>query len=352
MLDDLNNIKKIDKSDMHGTIVNFPDQIKKAVEIAESANIETFFKIDNVIITGMGASGISGDIAVSLFKDKIDVPIYVNKDYDIPKWARKDTLTFFYSYSGNTEETISAFKVAYQKKCRIICISSGGKLKELSEKRNIAHIKIPSGYQPRAAVAYSLFTLIVILKRVGLIKQEIDSDINETIDVIQDLIKKIDISVSEKNNFAKQIARNIYNSIPQIYAWGIYSPIATRWRQQFNENSKLISREETLPESCHNDIVGWSLNPEVSKYFSCIIFRDRNLESLHMTTRLNFLNKLFQNSTSNIIELSPHGKKRLSKIMYFLVLGDFVSFYLAILRNIDPTPIDIINDLKQRIKKL
>jgi len=149
-------------------------------------------------LTPANASGISGDIASSLYRDKIDVPFYVNKEYDLPKWARKDTLTIFFSYSGNTDETISAFKIASQKKCRIITISSGGKLQELSEKRGVTHITIPSGYQPRAAIAYSLFSLIVILKRVGLLRNEIETEINDTILIIKELIDSINKTVAEE----------------------------------------------------------------------------------------------------------------------------------------------------------
>ena len=352
MLDNIEKIQEIDKSNMLDTLIEFPNQIKEAVEIANAVNMETFFKIDNVIITGMGASGISGDIVSSLFRDKIDVPFYVNKEYDLPKWVRKDTLTIFFSYSGNTDETISAFKIASQKKCRIITISSGGKLQELSEKRGVTHITIPSGYQPRVAIAFSLFSLIVILKRVGLLRNEIETEINETIVLIKELVDSINKTIVEEQNPAKQIARRIFNNIPQIYGWGIYSPIATRWRQQFNENSKVIARAETIPESNHNDIVGWSLNPEVSKNFSCILFRDRDMESLAMSTRLNFLKNLYEGLAANIIEIHPKGKKRLSKIMYMLVLGDFISCYLAVLREIDPTPVDIISELKQSLEKI
>jgi len=352
MLDNIEKIQEIDKSNMLDTLVQFPNQIREAVEIAKASKMETFFKIDNVIITGMGASGISGDIASSLYRDKIDVPIYVNKEYDLPKWARKDTLTIFFSYSGNTEETISAFKIASQKKCRIITISSGGKLQELSEKREVAHIHVPEGYQPRAAIAYSLFSLIVILNRVGLLRTDIETEINDTIYVINELVHGINIKVAEEHNISKQIARKIFNTIPQIYGWGIYAPIAIRWRQQFNENSKIISRADAVPESNHNDIVGWSLNPEVSKNFSCILFRDRDMESLAMSTRLNFLMNLYESSAANIIEIYPKGKKRLSKIIYTMSLGDFISCYLAILRGIDPTPVDIITELKQSLEKI
>ncbi|MCK5112811.1 MAG: bifunctional phosphoglucose/phosphomannose isomerase [Thermoplasmatales archaeon] len=352
MLDDLEKISEIDKSNMLDTLNQFPDQIKEAIEIAKTAKMDHFIKIDDVLITGMGGSGISGDIVVRLFRDKIDVPVVVNKEYDLPKWARKDTLAIFFSYSGNTEETLSAFKIASQKKCKIVSISSGGKLQELSEKRGVAHIKIPSGFQPRAAVAYSLFTLIVILKRTGLLKNTIESDIEETIAITQDVIDNNKKSVVEESNLSKQMARKILNTIPQIYGWGFYYPIATRWRQQLNENSKVIAREDVVSESNHNDIVGWSLNPEVSKNFSCILFRDKDNESLNMSTRLNFMISLFEDSVANIIEIHPKGKSRLAKIMYIMCLGDFLSCYLAILRNIDPTSVDIITELKQRLAEI
>jgi glucose/mannose-6-phosphate isomerase len=352
MLDDLKKISEIDRSNMLDTLCQLPNQIKEAIEIAKTMDMENFIKIDNVIITGMGASGIAGNIVTRLFRDKIDIPIFVNKEYDLPKWVRKDTLAIFFSYSGNTEETLNAFKIASQKKCKIVSVSSGGKLQEFSERRGVNHIKIPSGFQPRVAIAYSLFPLIWILKRNGILKNNIESDIEETYIVIKDFINNNKKSVVEENNLSKQIARKIFNTLPQIYGWGFFHPIAKRWRQQLNENSKVVSREDVVSESNHNDIVGWSLNPEASKNFSCILFRDKDSESLNMSTRLNFMKNLFEGSTANVIEVHPKGKSRLAKMMYIMCLGDFLSCYLAILRNINPTPVDIIIELKQRLAEI
>lgn len=349
MLDDFEKISKIDKSNMLDRLAQFPEQIREAVEIANTANIDKFIKIDNVIITGMGGSSIAGDIVKSLFRDKIDVPICVNRDYDLPKWAKKDTLTIFISYSGNTEETLSSFKIASQKKCKIICISSGGKLQELTEKRGVKNITIPSGFQPREAIAYLLIPLIFILKKNGLLKNSVETDIEEAIVVIEDFIENNKKSVFETNNLSKQIARTIFNTTPQIYGWGIYYPIAKRWRTQFNENSKIIARDDIVSESNHNDIVGWSSNPEVSRNFSCIILRDKNEESLYMSTRLDFMKNLFEDTVANIVEIHPNGKSRLAKMLQTLLLGDFVSCYLAILKEIDPTPVDVIAELKARL---
>jgi glucose/mannose-6-phosphate isomerase len=352
MLDDESLLSEIDKSHMFDVLSHYPNHINEAVRLANEASFDNFMKIDNVVITGMGASAISGDMIVNLYRDKIDIPIVVNRDYDLPRWSHKDTLTIFVSYSGNTEETLSSFKIAYQKKCKIICISSGGKLQKMCEKRDVCHIKIPSGFQPRAATMYILFPLILILKRVNVIKNDIENDIKETLSVVEKFINSNKLSTPEKDNQSKQVARSLLNTIPQIYGWGIYSPIAVRWRQQFNENSKIIARAETIPESNHNDIVGWSMNAESSKLFTCILFRDKNEESVYISTRLNFCSTLFKDVAGNVIEVHPRGKSSLAKLIYIMCLGDFSSCYLAILRRIDPSPVDIITELKKRLAEI
>jgi glucose/mannose-6-phosphate isomerase len=349
MLNDNEKILSLDKANMLDGLARFPEQIKESLSIADATERFNFLKVDNVIITGMGASAISGDILTSLFRDKLDVPLVVNREYDLPKWVNKDTLMICISYSGNTEETLSAFKIAYQKKCKIICISTGGKLQEFAEKRQVPFVKIPAGMQPRAATAYFLFPSIIFLKKIGLLKTTVDADIQETIAVTEDLLATINKTVPEEQNPAKQIATQLFSTIPQIYGWGIYAPIAVRWRHQLNENSKIIARTDIIPECNHNDIVGWSSNPEVTKQFSCILMRDHDEESIDMTTRLNFMRDLFSNTAGKIIELSPKGKSQLAKMMYLMCLGDFTSCYLAILRGVDPSPIDIITELKKRL---
>ena len=352
MLDDLQLIKKIDKSKMLDTITNFPEQIKETTDIVKSAEINKFFKIDNIIMDGMGGSAISGDILQTLLRDRLNIPVFVNREYDLPRWANKDTLTIFQSYSGNTEETLSAFKHACQKKCKIIGISSGGKLQEYCEKRGISHIKIPSGLQPRAATAFLLFSSLLTLKKINVLKDDVDSEIKETIELTTDFRNKNKKDIAEKDNLSKQIARKLHNTIPQVYGWSIYSPIARRWCTQFNENSKIIARYDLVPESNHNDIVGWSQNPEASKKFSCLLFRDDRIESIYLEKRLNFMKKLFEDVAANVIEVQIRGKKTLPKMIYAMYLGDFVSCYLAVLRKTDPTPVDVIIELKKALAEI
>ena len=347
-----NNSEKItlvDRANMLDGLARFPEQIMESLAIAEVTERFGFLKIDNVVIAGMGASAISGDIMASLFRDKLDVPLVVNREYDLPKWVNKDTLVLCISYSGNTDETLSSFKLAYQKKCKIICISTGGRLQEFAEKRQVPFVKIPAGIQPRAATAYLLFPSIIFFKKIGLLKTTIDADIEETIAVTKEFVALHNKSVPEETNPAKQIAKQIHTTIPQIYGWGIYTPIAIRWRHQLNENSKVIARTDIAPECNHNDIVGWSANPEFSKQFSCILFRDKDEETIDMTTRLNFMRDLFHNTAAHVLEVSPKGKSQLAKMMYLMCLGDFTSCYLAVLRGIDPSPVDIITELKKRL---
>ncbi len=352
MLDDIDLISKIDKSGMLDAVESFPDYIKEAIEIVGSTELNSIFKVDNIVVSGMGASAISGDIVQVLFRDKLDVPIHVTREYDLPKWTNKNTLLLSQSYSGNTEETLSTFKHAYQKHCRIIGISSGGELEEYCKKREVPHIKIPSGLQPRAATAYILFSSILALKKVGILKNDIDSEIQETIEVTEDFRRHNKKSVPEKDNLSKQLARKILNTTPQVYGWGAYYPIARRWCTQFNENSKIICRYDEFSECNHNDIVAWSMNPEVSKKFTCVMFRDAESESIYMKKRLDFTKKLLQDVSAGVIEVHPKGKKRLAKMMYFMYLGDYISNYIAILRNIDPSPVEAIMELKGELAKI
>lgn len=349
VLNDIERIAMIDKANMLDGLARFPEQIKEGLAIAETTERLNFIKIDNVVVAGMGASAISGDIMASLFRDKLDVPLVVNREYDLPKWVNKDTLVICISYSGNTDETLSSFKIAFQKKCKIICISTGGKLQDFAEKRQVPFVKIPAGIQPRAATAYLLFPSIIFLKKIGLLKTAIDADIQETISVTRDFVTMNNKVMPEETNLAKQQAKKFFTSIPQIYGWGIYTPIAIRWRHQLNENSKVIARTDIAPDCNHNDIVGWSANPEVSKKFTCVLFRDKDEETVDMTTRLNFMRDLFQNTAGTVLEVSPKGKSQLAKMMYLMCLGDFTSCYLAVLRGIDPSPVDIISELKRRL---
>jgi len=352
ILEEPHQIDEIDASHMIDTLYSFPEQIEKSLEIMQQASIPKLYNIQQIIFTGMGGSAISGDIIQTYLREKLSTPIIVNRSYDLPKWANKHTLVMVQSYSGNTEETLSSFKQAYQKSCPTISISSGGKLKEYCQKRESPFIEIPSGYPPRAATAYLLFCGLLSLRNSGILQNHIDSDITETINDLKEMRKNLHKDIPLSKNCAKNIASQINETIPQIYGWGPYEHIAKRWATQLNENGKIIARYDVVPECNHNDIVGWAGNPDASKLFTCIIFRDAKLETVQLKARLDFMKHLLQEVSAGVIEVEAHEKSILAKMMYFMYLGDYLSFYVAIQRHIDPTPVTIITQLKEALSKI
>jgi len=225
-LNDVELIKSIDTKNMFDMLSCFPEQIKDAQSLVDSSELPKLYNIQHVIISGMGGSAISGDILKDYTEEKGFIPLSVYRSYQLPKWINKQTLIFSQSYSGNTEETISSFKNAFEKKCPIITITSNGKLKEYSNKRSIPCISLPEGCQPRSALGYLFFSSLYSLHKTGLFTSVIDKDIQETIEQSNKLIETIQPDIDTDHNLAKQIAQNIYNTIPQIYGWHIYVSIA------------------------------------------------------------------------------------------------------------------------------
>lgn len=352
ILEESHQIDEVDRSHMGEILFSFPEQIEESIALLQHVPIPKLYNIQQIIITGMGGSAISGDIIQTYLREKLAIPIIVNRSYDLPKWANKHTLIMTQSYSGNTEETLSSFKLAYQRSCPIIAISSGGKLKEYCTNRGTPFIEIPSGYAPRAATAYLLFCGLFSLKHSGILQAQIETDVTEAIRTLKELRTTIHKGIPISKNIAKSIANQIGETPPQIYGWGPYEPIAKRWATQFNENSKLIARYDVVPECNHNDIVGWSGHPSMSQLFTCILFRDARLETIQMKARLDFMTRLLEDATKKVIQLDAHEKNVFAKMMYFMYLGDYVSYYTAIQRHIDPTPVNIIAQLKDTLEKL
>jgi len=351
MLDNIDLIDEVDKSGMIDTVSKFPYQVEEALRLSENISLKLKREIHNIVICGMGGSAISGDIIKEWLRERVDVPIYVNRDYNPPKWVNDKTLAIFLSYSGNTEETLNSFRKALKRNSICIGISSGGKLEEECEKASCTHIKIPSGYQPRAAIAYLLFPTIGVLKSMEIVS-DIDGEIEETLSVVKTLSERNSKHVREENNEAKRIALEICDTLPHIYGWRYYAPIAKRWRTQINENSKMIARNDEVPECNHNDVVGWSTESSISNLSCCIFLRDRENEPMKIVKRFEFMKSVFSRAGAKVLEVNAVGNSLLSEMLSLLYVGDFVSCYLAILRGVDPTPVDVIAELKSILARI
>ena len=250
---------------MKKLVENFPAQLTDAIRIGENAKLTASKrKISNVLICGLGGSGIGGTIVSELVSHEAHVPIIVNKGYFIPKFTNENSLVIISSYSGNTEETLACLNQALKKKSKIICISSGGKVAEISKKKKLDLILVPSGMPPRACLGCSLTQLFFILAQNKIISGKFKAHLKSSVELI----------VTEKQNIiseAKFLAEKILGKTPIIYSTTYWEGVIIRFRQQLNENAKILCGHQVIPEMNHNEVVGW---PSGSDKISVIIFRD------------------------------------------------------------------------------
>jgi glucose/mannose-6-phosphate isomerase len=349
ILDDLDEIKKIDAQDMLDVIRKFPEQIQEAQRIAEAIKIEAFSPY-HVVVAGVGGSAIGGDILASWLFKRIDIPIFVNRAYKLPSFVGENTLLFAVSYSGNTEETLSLFEEGLKKGCKIIAITSGGKLAERCIMENITVVPIPQGKPPRAAVAYLFIPIVVILKKMGI--YEPDNEIAVALENLKNLREKLIPDFPTEKNLAKQIALDLHGEIPIIYGLAIFNAVAKRWQTQLNENAKMLAWHGTFPEMNHNEMQAWAAG-ENSKSFTAVLLRDDFLLEGRLQKRVSLTKKMILEKHANkVIEVVAEGggeKDYLARMLYSMFIGDFVSIYLAILRGIDPTPVSAIEEFKREL---
>ena len=284
-----------------------------------------------IIVLGMGGSGISGDIASALCDMTSSTQVTSWKDYGLPKWATKKDSVICISYSGNTEETLSGAQKAIELGCKVSAITTGGKLEKIVANYGGEITKIEAGHQPRAALP---LLITPILEKIGI--DNLDKQIYE--------IRSMEIEVEK----AKKIAQQINGKLPCIYSSGIIGCIAYRWRCQIEENAKQMAFHHLLPEMNHNEIVGWTIPHDE---LAVIVLRD-NKETKEMQKRFETtINLAWREKNIDIIEISASGKYPLTRMMNLTILGDLVSIELAKLNGIDPTPVEIIENLKIELSK-
>jgi glucose/mannose-6-phosphate isomerase len=349
MLDNLEDIKAIDNSGMLDILYKFPEQILEVATALKGFRILVLegFQPTKIIVAGMGGSAIGGDILASVLTENAKLPIITVRDYTLPAIADDRTLVLACSYSGNTEETLSCVTTALERGCKIIGITSGGKLEEFCRANNLPVFPIPKGLPPRAAIAYLFFPMAVILEKLKLV--DIDVELTEMVDELIELRKILLPEIPTAENPAKLLAEKISTSIPVIYGHSYLNVIALRWRTQFNENSKMLAMASSFPEMNHNELVGWSAAPdEISKLFTVIILRSAD-EHPQVTKRIELTKNVMMDKAGNIFEIDAQGKSLLTRMLTTMYLGDYISVYIALLRGINPTPVAVIEELKKKL---
>jgi len=350
--DDIKKIKVLDKYEMLDILLGLPQQCRDAISIANNFKAPAGYKagsFNKVFFTGLGGSAIGGDIVKTYLSAHMNKPVIVNRNYDVPAFIDNKTLAFVCSYSGDTEETISAYNQIKKKHAKIIVITAGGKLQKLSEKDKIPRMLIPSGIPPRTAIGYMSIIPLVALSKMKFIKKQ-GTALKESIDMLNYLKENIlNPSVPAPSNIAKAIAEKIYNKFVIIYgADDFLGAVVTRWRQELEENSKILCLAGVFPEMNHNEITGWEDVKHISKDFSVIFLRDKD-EHPRVSRRIQISRELIAKRAENIIEVASRGKSLLARTFSLIYTGTFVSFYLAMLNSVDPTPVNNVTYLKKQL---
>lgn len=320
---------------MREIIYSLPEQMREA---AGSVPGRLFGNrtYDNVLVCGMGGSGISGEIAAALYPQ---VRIAVNKDYLVPGFVDKKTLAILVSYSGNTEETLANYGQLLRRGVDMVLISSDGKL---HKKKTGCKIRVPPGLPPRGALGYLFTPLPVILRRANLIPRDPRRELHELAAFLAGQRDRIE-------EMARGLAPGLAGRLIIIYAdSAAFVPVANRWRCQLNENAKVFAHYNVIPEMNHNEIVGLG-RPEKFNSDTSVIFISDPRSHPRNKMRRRLLKSLIGKELQAIVEISPKGKNVMQHMFWAIMLGDFVSYYLALEQGVDPMPVFRIEELKRRL---
>jgi glucose/mannose-6-phosphate isomerase len=326
---------------MKNLVEGFTKQLQEAIDIANSAILTQKHNVQNIVVTGLGGSGIGGTLLSELVQSECPIPIIVNKDYFLPEFVNSNTLVIISSYSGNTEETLSAMKQAIDKNAQIICVTSGGEVHAIAQQYKFDTIIIPGGHPPRSCIGYSLVQLFKIVQFNGFVKTDLLNQVKTTIA----LLDKEKESIKSE---ATTIAKTLLHKIPVIYSLGSCEGVAVRFRQQINENSKMLCWHHTLPEMNHNELVGWT---EKNDNLAVVTFKT-SFDYARTIKRYEICKELFAKYSHSVTDITAKGTSKVEQFFYLINIGDWISCYIADLKNIDAVEVNVITNLKNELAKL
>lgn len=351
-LDSIDQIKRIDKSDLITSIYNLPDQLNQAWDDIHSMSInENYDEILNIVVSGMGGSALGGRVVDSFMFDKIRVPIEIVTDFKLPHYVNKNTLVIISSYSGNTAETISTFYEAEKAGAKIFGITTGGKLAELLKNNNCdSYIFNPfnnPSAQPRMGLGYSIGAILAIFAKYNFITFS-KNEIVGVVDFLRNKTKEFGLDIKEPENLAKIFAKKFFGKGVSLISAEHLLGVSHAFKNQLNENSKTLSFIFDLPELNHHLLEGLKKPPQIKQYMKFLLIHSKRFsESIYKVTSIS--RDLIREQSFDIEEIVAEGDSKLEEIFYILVFGSFVSYYLSILYETDPTPIPTVEEFKKRI---
>lgn len=345
-LDDPAVLDRADPAGMLRTMGSYVDGFAQAFRQARSEPVRAPPALSHVLLCGMGGSGIGGDVMRALVEPSSRVPVSVVKDYQLPAFVNDKSLVIAVSYSGETEETLRCAAEAKQRGASLVAVASGGQLAALAKGPHALHLKVPGGLQPRAALPHLLGTLLGIADTLHLAPLRFSPDLEAHARKAQEALVP---AAPESKNPAKKFARGLHDKLPVWCASAPLGPVALRGRCQLNENAKMFARQEELPEANHNDLVPWSKldRPE----HSFVGFLRQRDEPPEIHRRFDFLHSLLKRRKVPHMEYLVRDSPPMARVLEALMFVDYTSVYAAVLRGVDPTPVEIIGELKQRLAR-
>ncbi len=343
---DLEYIQSIDSQQMWDHLTGFPEQWKEAMEMTEELDLVIEQeRIDNICFAGMGGSAIGADLLRAYSYRTCPCPIQVIRHYEIPNWIDQNTLFIGCSFSGNTEETLTALEAARDKDAQAVAVTSGGEMMLKAAKEEFDYIKIPGGMPPRAALAYSFIPLYRIFQHLNFI-DEGETGLKEAGAF---LAEQNELLSDPEDNEALNLAEELYDTLPIFYSDAtMMEPVNLRWRSQLAENAKTLAYGNTLPEMNHNEIVGWERLVHLTGRLSVVMLMDKE-DNPRVQRRMEIVQELIEDQTASLHVLKTRGQTRLTRIFSLIQMADWTSFYLAMISNVDPTPIAKIDLLKSKL---
>jgi glucose/mannose-6-phosphate isomerase len=324
---------------MKKLVQDFPIQLQEALIIGKNHKFITpISTFSNIVVTGLGGSGIGGSIVQNFVFDKLNLPFIVNKDYFLPAFVNKHSLVIVCSYSGNTEETLMAMQQARKQKATIVCITSGGKVAEIAKAKKLDCILVPAGMPPRSCLGYSMVQLLWVLHHFQLITNSFEKE-------IKGAIKKMIANEAETQKQSLAIAKKMVGKTPIVYSASTIEGVAVRFRQQINENSKMLAWHGAVPEMNHNELVGWR---DTATDKVVVILRNKD-DFDRVQLRIEIGKEIMKKYKPTILEIYSEGKTYWERIFHLIHITDWISVHLADLRELDATEVKVIDFLKKSL---
>ena len=344
-LEDAAGIRRRDPGGMLGAIEAFPRQMHAAWAMSRELTLPDRYRAaTSICVLGMGGSAVSGDLVRAIFSDRLTLPIVSVRDYELPAWVGANTLVIALSHSGATEETISALSTALERHSPVAVISTGGPIGDVATKVKLPRLIFPSETPPRAALGYMMILLAGLLERGGFLALD-EAQVEEAILAAEQVAVSCGPDVPAASNIAKQLAWSLLDRLPVIEGSGAMAAVARRWKTQINENSHSAAAAEELPEATHNTVVGYE-QPETMHDHEYVVFLTTDSELPRHRERTRLSMELLKASTIDYRRVSIDGNGRLAQACAAISLGDYVSFYLALLYGVDPSKTEALTLVK------